>query len=155
MISIHAPLTGSDPTDTAVRISPAGISIHAPLTGSDNPIRRPKIPPTDFNPRSPYGERLFDIFVAAQLLSISIHAPLTGSDHPKQQTTARCAISIHAPLTGSDYPVFGASGVKAYFNPRSPYGERLSKPRLKPRLYYFNPRSPYGERPIFLPTLSF
>ena len=36
-----------------------------------------------------------------------------------------------------------------YFNPRSPYGERLSALLLGFLLRYFNPRSPYGER-LFL-----
>ena len=36
-----------------------------------------------------------------------------------------------------------------HFNPRSPYGERLSALLLGFLLRYFNPRSPYGER-LFL-----
>ena len=39
-------------------------------------------------------------------------------------------ISIHAPLTGSDRVIFVASLDKTYFNPRSPYGERLKAPIL-------------------------
>ena len=35
-----------------------GISIHAPRAGSDQPHRRPCLINTDFNPRSPCGERL-------------------------------------------------------------------------------------------------
>ena len=34
-----------------------------------------------------------------------------------------------------------------YFNPRSPYGERLSALRAQVAARNFNPRSPYGERP--------
>ena len=33
-----------------------------------------------------------------------------------------------------------------YFNPRSPCGERPSRPGLPPKVWYFNPRSPCGER---------
>ena len=56
-ISIHAPHTGSDPPEIAYSFGEM-ISIHAPHTGSDSIglARRPK--PSDFNPRSPYGERL-------------------------------------------------------------------------------------------------
>ena len=122
------------------------ISIHAPLTGSDPHPRHGQVNSDDFNPRSPYGERLgmfvtmlfsylfqstlplrgatdlwselyrvFCISIHAPLtgsdivvketqkvIGISIHAPLTGSDHPQTDSRALLAISIHAPLTGSD-----------------------------------------------------
>ena len=56
IISIHAPLTGSDQKVHGVAAD-ALISIHAPLTGSDFDSVTP-FPPADyFNPRSPYGER--------------------------------------------------------------------------------------------------
>ena len=58
-ISIHAPLTGSDWICCWVD-HPAMISIHAPLTGSD--VRRSICSSlsSNFNPRSPYGERQQD-----------------------------------------------------------------------------------------------
>ena len=56
VISIHAPLTGSDYLLFVPRLW-REISIHAPLTGSDQPAENSD--------------------TAAQ---ISIHAPLTGSD---------------------------------------------------------------------------
>ena len=59
LISIHAPLTGSDPFNLFLgHLSP--ISIHAPLTGSDAPDTQFYYHDRDFNPRSPYGERLLD-----------------------------------------------------------------------------------------------
>ena len=57
---------------------------------------------TDFNPRSPHGERPSRAGVDIGLRKISIHAPRTGSD-----VDCSCAIAS-AP----------------YFNPRSPHGER-------------------------------
>ena len=56
----------------------------------------------DFNPRSPYGERLFHCNFWAIRRKISIHAPLTGSDSVLRSIYAPPIISIHAPLTGSD-----------------------------------------------------
>ena len=56
-ISIHAPLTGSDHDLTIPINSVSTISIHAPLTGSDF---RGSVTPTHtrhFNPRSPHRER--------------------------------------------------------------------------------------------------
>ena len=78
-------------------------------------------------------------------------------------------ISIHAPRTGSDENPHLSVGIRKYFNPRSPYGERLENYTLpeataefqstlpvrgatdrlaedKLGAKNFNPRSPYGER---------
>ena len=78
----------------------------------------------NFNPRSPYGERLdmakatysYKRFQSTLPLrgatqhhlqhkgqqNISIHAPLTGSDGLSLFFLEVIMISIHAPLTGSD-----------------------------------------------------
>ena len=55
-ISIHAPRVGSDQARYLSHYPP-GISIHAPRVGSDRPPWRPSVPPWNFNPRSPCGER--------------------------------------------------------------------------------------------------
>ena len=81
------------------------ISIHAPRTGSDAGASRVRARGSDFNPRSPHGERRAGGGVFRRALIISIHAPRTGSDlfvpafHPPRP------ISIHAPRTGSDLVV--------------------------------------------------
>ena len=79
-------------------------------------------------------------------------------------------ISIHAPRTGSDDKFCCQEGIRAYFNPRSPHGERhgdwydawdsgaisIHAPRTgsdasalacPANIANFNPRSPHGERP--------
>ena len=127
------------------------ISIHAPLTGSDETRYMADGNTSDFNPRSPYGERPADCVPAVSASTISIHAPLTGSDprhsqpryniHQFQSTlplrgattdhlfdTILTDISIHAPLTGSDFGVETLERLRSHFNPRSPYGERLAVP---------------------------
>ena len=126
--------------------------------------------PVDFNPRSPYGERLIKIAIpiskprfqstlplrgatrqgneALPFPSISIHAPLTGSDWERSKKYGTRMISIHAPLTGSDARNSLLSDVSGYFNPRSPYGERLLCPGSAKSGGNFNPRSPYGERQL-------
>ena len=126
-ISTHAPRTGSDASSESVGVSVL-ISTHAPRTGSDKTGARPEMEDTifqptlpargatsvrlstmqassNFNPRSPHGERheLFTIVFSDML--ISTHAPRTGSDgsgNPRHQ----CA---------------------SHFNPRSPHGERPRK----------------------------
>ena len=72
------------------------ISIHAPRTGSDAEPPAAARAASNFNPRSPHGERRKRF-----LLSLCNHI-----------------ISIHAPRTGSD------ETINNYFNPRSPHGER-------------------------------
>ena len=103
--------------------------------------------PSDFNPRSPHGERRCHCWRLFFRKQISIHAPRTGSD------------DYQLPL----------SCLRRYFNPRSPHGERPPFAAINPptigfqstlpargatlsplcsngRTNYFNPRSPHGER---------
>ena len=56
------------------------ISIHAPRVGSDQRLRTLMATRSDFNPRSPCGERLVDRNELPARISISIHAPRVGSD---------------------------------------------------------------------------
>ncbi len=102
----------------------------------------------NFNPRSPCGERHERRGYAQFLLSISIHAPHAGSDNPPVLPTPRdLQISIHAPHAGSDFKVHHSQGgIIAYFNPRSPCGERPDSKCYRYLIRYFNPRSPCGER---------
>ena len=101
----------------------------------------------NFNPRSPYGERLLPYQQFHQIDPISIHAPHTGSDPPRMPRRrprpnfnprspygerryimhvrrSAMQISIHAPHTGSDQNEDEQRDEEQYFNPRSPYGER-------------------------------
>ena len=104
----------------------ANISIHAPRMGSDGNSGNLRRQVSNFNPRSPHGERLrhaereshrlrkFQSTLPAwgatdlplcfrSCYTISIHAPRMGSDLRVGATTARCLlISIHAPRMGSD-----------------------------------------------------
>ena len=82
----------------------------------------------DFNPRSPWGERLKADLAAGKLKGISIHAPRGGG------ATKRLDPLNLIPLFQSTLPVWGAtpcpgSWVTAAvnFNPRSPCGERQGK----------------------------
>ena len=106
LISIHAPLTGSDASEPN-GVGTSNISIHAPLTGSDELGERPcprymefqsTLPSQgatitelgymdslqNFNPRSPHRERRRLVARLNFRRFISIHAPLTGSDAGRQ-----------------------------------------------------------------------
>ena len=78
--------------------------------------------------------------------AISIHAPRGGSDSPKSGAYIRRTISIHAPRGGSDGTDTALRLIPCYFNPRSPWGERLQNILQYVIFPYFNPRSPWGER---------
>ena len=63
-------------------------------------------------------------------------------------------ISIHAPRTGSDGSAAKSSGHSAYFNLRSPHGERRAHADALPVVQvYINPRSPHGERLFTVPQV--
>ena len=122
------------------------ISIHAPLTGSDVQYLMGFEPESDFNPRSPYGERLLLIRPVCSSIVFQSTLPLRGATTDSRALLAEFRISIHAPLTGSD-SVYQKNWIfMGYFNPRSPYGERPSTMASRVSTFYFNPRSPYGER---------
>ena len=124
-ISIHAPRAGSDfvvdqpdiaapafqstlPVRGATIYNYQGqserwISIHAPRAGSD-----PQRPPhrrrrTDFNPRSPCGERHAPLPVGLRQLKFQSTLPVRGATCAGHLHRAYQCISIHAPRAGSDY----------------------------------------------------
>ena len=102
------------------------ISIHAPLTGSDLSGPEKLHFPMEFQSTLPLrGATYYHVPVEFKYM-ISIHAPLTGSDLWIEPSRRRDKISIHAPLTGSDILSILFLLRRRYFNPRSPYGERLS-----------------------------
>ena len=101
IISIRAPLAGSDVSNAGHGISRARISIRAPLAGSDVNRKR-------------------DCLAGV----ISIRAPLAGSDKHSGEAAASRVISIRAPLAGSDQRAARSGSDHRDFNPRSPCGER-------------------------------
>ncbi len=125
VISIHAPLTGSDAAGLH-RHAVVAISIHAPLTGSDCHIAVLALLFGDFNPRSPYGERLVIHSKKGVLKIFQSTLPLRGATSGNEHDFYLWPISIHAPLTGSDFPAHLILSSASDFNPRSPYGERRS-----------------------------
>ena len=168
-ISIHAPLTGSDQQRVYPHRPEKNISIHAPLTGSDCKGNGSGIITTNFNPRSPYGERHAAFVDFVRRAKFQSTLPLRGATICLGGRNPGIPISIHAPLTGSDPLTVPCQAATADFNPRSPYGERLPVPfrpghsrrisihapltgsdrkhdRQRAGPMYFNPRSPYGER---------
>ena len=108
----------------------------------------------DFNPRSPWGERLAKPLPLTSAKRISIHALREESDAYRLSGTAPTnGISIHALREESDPTISRPVPPYLHFNPRSPWGERRVPSVLRAsRLIYFNPRSPWGERRCGVPT---
>ena len=101
-ISIHAPRVGSDVSVPSV-VALHDISIHAPRVGSDTCWTCSPASTRNFNPRSPCGERRWEVVQGILDSEFQSTLPVWGATG----TSLDC-------LTDGDY-----------FNPRSPCGERL------------------------------
>ena len=145
------------------------ISIHAPRGGSDQRFRRIVDFKVDFNPRSPWGERLARKQFSGLRFTFQSTLPVGGATDAAGVLAALRTISIHAPRGGSDLtapsraappwvfqstlPVGGATRGWGY-QPRCPVIS-IHAPRggsdhvrcwFQRRHRHFNPRSPWGER---------
>ena len=83
LISIHAPREGSDDTDWQYGLTRDGFQSTLPARGATW-LASTAIPRlTDFNPRSPRGERRAGPLPRGDAAIISIHAPREGSDYSR------------------------------------------------------------------------
>ena len=105
---------------------------------------------TNFNPRSPCGERQSLLFGVAPRVHISTHAPRAGSDlFSTSPSTPAFLFQPTLPVRGATCVLRTAACAFFYFNPRSPCGERRRACTHRARISDFNPRSPCGERPAY------
>ena len=100
-ISIHAPLTGSDPRGGDDHCRQCHFNPRSPYGERQVQLRLTYLQ-EDFNPRSPYGERLDGHNWPNLALIFQSTLPLRGATWKWQETQLDYGISIHAPLTGSD-----------------------------------------------------
>ena len=150
-ISTHAPRTGSDGTNANYTFANTfDISTHAPRTGSDCGIRCVQTVQSNFNPRSPHGERLLRQWRfrwrrnfnprsphGERRICSSISAtssfqptlPARGATGLHGNAHAGGNISTHAPRTGSD-PVIQRRFRHREFQPTLP--ARGATLRLRP-----------------------
>ena len=102
------------------------ISIHAPHAGSDGRREPPARPSSNFNPRSPCGERHGTQGANGYVHVFQSTLPMRGATpHQGNSNNQLARISIHAPHAGSD---------------------RCKRPCCRSCFPDFNPRSPCGER---------
>ncbi len=103
-ISIHAPREGSDLNDIYY-ITSGSISIHAPREGSDEYAFDNAKNKTNFNPRSPRGERrIYQLSSAEDKSEFQSTLPARGATSNAGDPRTSSSISIHAPREGSDDP---------------------------------------------------
>ena len=104
LISIHAPLAGSDRTAPEYIYMPNQFQSTLPSRGATPTFCRPGSGSRYFNPRSPRGERLGT--ASPQTASRRVHfnprSPRGERPRPRHQRIYQDQISIHAPLAGSD-----------------------------------------------------
>ena len=164
VISIHAPRVGSDyyrylthqdnpefqstlPVWGAtgwggVQLWEVVISIHAPRVGSDGLPLQQRWRRSNFNPRSPCGERLLrSIFFDANR-EFQSTLPVWGATPEFVYAKAKIDISIHAPRVGSDFPLQQLLTQDGYVTPRSPCGERPMPMWLIPCMWLFQSTLP-------------
>ena len=141
-----------------------------PARGATRRRNTPRFCQSDFNPRSPHGERpganahqerdlIFQSTLPARGATmpeafsviweevISIHAPRTGSDAEGAAAPPVGIISIHAPRTGSDRYRPSRPAASATFQSTLPArGATCQGVVCTAQQAHFNPRSPHGER---------
>ena len=127
-VSTHAPLAGSDVDAPQVQ-GVCQVSTHAPLAGSDRPDSRVAVSTGMFQPTLPLRGATRLRRARRRRVPVSTHAPLAGSDLRPRHRRVQRRVSTHAPLAGSDKALCARFLAKPSFNPRSPCGERLYRPR--------------------------
>ena len=120
IISIHAPRTGSDATQDAIRRLNGEFQSTLPARGAT---------------------ALFH-WAEAQSATFQSTLPARGATVSRIASSAFSRISIHAPRTGSDKSMRKHQASERHFNPRSPHGERRSAGHLPARLQRFQSTLP-------------
>ena len=125
-ISIYAPRTGSDILLLIIILRGSPFQSTLPARGATPSCRPRRSWRSDFNPRSPHGER---------------------------PCPARCPpdsgwyFNPRSPHGERHFCVSASNSAMRHFNPRSPHGERQDGNADELYHAHFNPRSPHGERP--------
>ena len=164
------PIRGATARHLALRLPQPQFQSTRPIRGATYLVARSGSGTPHFNPRAPYGARLFDKLELREITDISIHAPHTGRDarvygscwkrgyfNPRAPYGARRAgagdvpapagISIHAPHTGRDSLAHCSSSRNATFQSTRPIRGATRTADLSPQdALNFNPRAPYGAR---------
>ena len=124
------------------------ISIHAPRVGSDVPAATFPAAPSNFNPRSPRGERHRARRSMGYIEDFNPRSPRGERRHSRGQCISARGFQSTLPAWGATTDSFLCPWSLSDFNPRSPRGERQRDVTSYAYDSDFNPRSPRGERPL-------
>ena len=124
LISIHAPRVGSDGYGTFLRESPTNFNPRSPCGERPTSSGFASAHPSYFNPRSPCGERLWLVKSNGGGAQFQSTLPVWGATYFLNKSDLPVKISIHAPRVGSDERILRTRYAQLDFNPRSPCGER-------------------------------
>ena len=143
-ISIHAPRVGSDSAHFNRFRKSNNISIHAPRVGSDTYCRHGCGKRSNFNPRSPCGERRQrQPGCRARGIRFQSTLPVWGATlHIRIRRQVDKRFQSTLPVWGATRYAKIITGGATYFNPRSPCGERPVKSSYCPRCYAFQSTLP-------------
>ena len=97
---------------------------------------------SNFNPRSPRGERLCEASTPAAGIIFQSTFPARGTTFDCSPIRKRDLISIHVPREGNDRVAAQGRKPFAHFNPRSPRGERHARVLQVRRLKIFQSTFP-------------
>ena len=127
-ISTHAPRAGSDSSSPALSASLAPFQPTLPVRGATRNGQGDRSHEhfSTHAPRAGSDPRLR--VDGGDHMPISTHAPRAGSDQHPLHVVRPVVISTHAPRAGSDAWRGWRRSRPAYFNPRSPCGERPTVP---------------------------
>ena len=142
-ISIHAPRGGSDDSRTAGRTLGDDFNPRSPWGERLQPRKRLCRSP-HFNPRSPWGERPLIGFHLTFALSFQSTLPVGGATAERQAAIAASLISIHAPRGGSDWQTYGIGFQYNGFQSTLPVGGATRFPANSTRYRAFQSTLPVG-----------
>ena len=123
------------------------ISIHAPLTGSDNRSVFGNFRARYFNPRSPHRERLVTAAESGRKRDFNPRSPHRERRKLSKVTVTAYYFNPRSPHRERPSVIHTPATFLLDFNPRSPHRERQKKGEIVSEHFYnFNPRSPHRER---------
>ena len=147
IISIHAPHTGRDAFLLASRSRPLAFQSTRPIRGATAPRYRRRARCCHFNPRAPYGARLYLFSQSFDIDKFQSTRPIRGATDRYTERSRNNTISIHAPHTGRDLSWCSSVIVSAVFQSTRPIRGATMWTAAFPRsMTNFNPRAPYGAR---------
>ena len=147
VISIHAPLTGSDDGSNTSQTDKTIFQSTLPSQGATEICSGSLDYCSHFNPRSPHRERRSKALTFLGYDGFQSTLPSQGATYWGHDWSIPTEFQSTLPSQGATYYYAKCFVIYLYFNPRSPHRERRICSRNGfARRPYFNPRSPHRER---------